>query len=654
MGSFDNFLFIFLYILDKLASTDGHNCFHRLPKPHEVLHNVHIEPSHILRKRSISQNLRIHLVYDKSLQDLSKEKFKFIKEEIMPEAVLFWEKTLQVRQTVQPLKLVRQCETSYIRYKNDDPYHYCSDGCSPMTMCGEIRVPEDHLDVCRMCSPPPSGSCYTNGTSGPGVRNADFILYVSTKTTKRCGYGTTVAYAAYCQLEGALDRPVAGYVNICPNSISTKFHDLTQIAATIKHEILHALGFSAGLYAFFRDKDGKPLTPRLGSSGKPLYNKTLSLYQWGENIIKLVRRKDWLVRGGTVDKYVHMVVTPKVVEEVRNHFNCSTLEGAELEDQGIVGTALTHWEKRVFENEAMTGTYTQNPSISRITLALMEDSGWYKPNYDSAEPLSWGRNLGCGFVNNSCLYWMEKHKHTERSIHPYCQQIKYNDGLKTECTDTREAVALCNLIEFDKDLEPQYQYFSSLPDVSDVLAGRYGGSVELADYCPYIQEFSWKRGDVVIRASKCMENENSPDKYSNYALESYGNNSVCIQQSAPWVLMKCDRTHKVQHWGSGCYMHSCSDKGLSLIVEGREYPCYKEGQVLQIKAISMGYLHSGEIICPSCQEICKGDGMECPKEQDPPLTRTDIVEPAIPCASTQSHLVASLLVIMLIAAVALS
>ena len=36
-------------------------------------------------------------------------------------------------------------------------------------------------------------------------------------------------------------------------------------------------------------------------------------------------------------------------EEVRKHFNCSTLEGAELEDQGVVGTALTHWEKRIFE-----------------------------------------------------------------------------------------------------------------------------------------------------------------------------------------------------------------------------------------------------------------------------------------------------------------
>lgn len=50
-----------------------------------------------------------------------------------------------------------------------------------------------------------------------------------------------------------------------------------------------------------------------------------------------------------MSREVQMVVTPRVVEEVRRYFNCSILEGAELEDQGEEGTALTHWEKRVFE-----------------------------------------------------------------------------------------------------------------------------------------------------------------------------------------------------------------------------------------------------------------------------------------------------------------
>lgn len=56
-----------------------------------------------------------------------------------------------------------------------------------------------------------------------------------------------------------------------------------------------------------------------------------------------------MVRSGVMERDVQMVVTPSVVREAREYFNCSILEGAELEDQGEEGTALTHWEKRVFE-----------------------------------------------------------------------------------------------------------------------------------------------------------------------------------------------------------------------------------------------------------------------------------------------------------------
>lgn len=58
------------------------------------------------------------------------------------------------------------------------------------------------------------------------------------------------------------------------------------------------------------------------------------------------------------------------------------------------------------QNEAMTGTHTQSPVFSRITLALMEDSGWYKANYSMASPLSWGKGLGCSFVMKSCKDWI--------------------------------------------------------------------------------------------------------------------------------------------------------------------------------------------------------------------------------------------------------
>jgi leishmanolysin-like peptidase len=66
-------------------------------------------------------------------------------------------------------------------------------------------------------------------------------------------------------------------------------------------------------------------------------------------VIRTVTRRDWTVRGGNITRTVHLVVTPRVREEARRHFGCSDLEGAELEDQGEEGTAMTHWEKRLFE-----------------------------------------------------------------------------------------------------------------------------------------------------------------------------------------------------------------------------------------------------------------------------------------------------------------
>lgn len=42
--------------------------------------------------------------------------------------------------------------------------------------------------------------------------------------------------------------------------------------------------------------------------------------------------------------------------------------------------------------------------------------------------------------------------------------------------------------------------------------GYYGGSVSLADYCPYIQEFTWRSKNVVVRGSHCQYVENNPSK----------------------------------------------------------------------------------------------------------------------------------------------
>jgi hypothetical protein len=41
-------------------------------------------------------------------------------------------------------------------------------------------------------------------------------------------------------------------------------------------------------------------------------------------------------------------------------------------------------------------------ALSNISLALLEDSGWYMPNYNYADFLWWGWKQGCDFVEGKC------------------------------------------------------------------------------------------------------------------------------------------------------------------------------------------------------------------------------------------------------------
>ena len=52
----------------------------------------------------------------------------------------------------------------------------------------------------------------------------------------------------------------------------------------------------------------------------------------------------------------------------------------------------------------MTGVFSFGPVFSRLSLAVMEDSGWYTVDYSSTADtqLLWGKDRGCGFVDEGC------------------------------------------------------------------------------------------------------------------------------------------------------------------------------------------------------------------------------------------------------------
>ncbi|TNN69600.1 Leishmanolysin-like peptidase [Liparis tanakae] len=416
------------------------------------------------------------------------------------------------------LQLPEFLDLAYLR-KRDDPHRYCQDACADVTRCGPVVVPQHHLQQCKVCGESGTSCGPLGAPDGPGVEGADFVLYVSGVTTERCGQENIVAYAAYCQLEAELDRPIAGYANLCPSMISSQPQELEGMLSTVKHEIIHAL------------------------------------------------------------------------EEARRHFNCPILEGMELENQGGTGTELNHWEKRLLENEAMTGSHTQNRVFSRLTLALLEDSGWYRADYSRAQRLDWGRGLGCDFVMKSCKFWMDRQRQRRHPVTPYCDTLRASP-LQLTCRQDQLAVAVCNLQKHQQELPLEYQYFEAIPDVSPDQLPMFGGAVEIADFCPFSQEFSWHLSGEYQRNSHCRATENQPDWWRNYGAERYGPGSVCVSQQSAFVMEQCSR--KVR----------CSARGLAVLVQDRSYPCAREGQPLSVSVRLNDWVYNGVLLCPACPAFC--------------------------------------------------
>ena len=329
-------------------------------------------------------------------------------------------------------------------------------------------------------------------------------------------------------------------------------------------------------------------------------------------------RSDWLTSSGPVSHQVHLMVTPTVREEVQRHFNCSALEGAELENQGSKGTFLGHWEKRLFENEAMTGVFTQNPVFSRLTLALMEDTGWYRVDYTMAEPLQWGKNMGCTFAMKSCKAWMERPAMKEENrLEPFCNILdKSSGGLKTGCSFDRTSVAKCNLIKYDNLLPREYRYFNSIPGVSSA-EGFYGGAVDLADYCPYFMAFTWTQKGTEVHSSSCSTRQSTQSQSKNVALETYGRRSLCFEQERKWTRWNCSLRWTPSDWGSGCYEYLCQTDVFKIKIEGYEFKCFHKGQRISIAIERGAWKYSGVLICPSCDEVCYNSSITCPAAIQP-------------------------------------
>nr|CCA19066.1 leishmanolysinlike peptidase putative [Albugo laibachii Nc14] len=454
----------------------------------------------------------------------------------------------------------------------------------PNEMCLEMPIPPSHFGPTRVCA-----TCYGEGCAqgacstieGAGIPDTDFTLYIRAAQTSYCG-PSVLAYASACQKE-QFDRPTFGMINMCPTKIDADPDAYEAQLSTAMHEITHALGFSSQFFAYMRGADGAPRTRR-SSAGEPpaiINGKCAN----GATVDYFPNPS-----GNTVaysserDHTVAKMVTPRVAEFVKNHFNCSSVTGAELESQDDDGCMGSHWEERLFESEYMSPASSFRNVFSGLTLAFFEDSGWYRANLAMAKKLSFGARKGCGFATEKCI----SPKQTSIAEDHYC-----TSNTQESCSVDGLSRSVCSITN-GETIPSEYQYFT---DPSK------GSLNHFADFCPI--NTGYKFGDCRLPGNLI-----SPlNTNLNILGETYCPNCRCTKttlrstDSRAWTVNARRQT--------GCYALSCGTNGTVTLTIPRiatsdtvDVVCNRANEVKSVAGFS------GTITCPDPAVVCE---RECPR-----------------------------------------
>ncbi|KAK7199356.1 major surface protease gp63 [Novymonas esmeraldas] len=353
-----------------------------------------------------------------------------------------------------------------------------------------------------------------------GVADADFVLYVAAGAT----FNEVFAWAAMCQYF-TNGRPSVGVANVSPKYIT----DDPQRTRVIAHEILHALGFN---YDVFEEQ------------GMVGYVDSLR---------------------GKSD--VPVIVSPLVAAQARAHFGCEEQPFLELEDMGGEGTELSHWKQRSMKDDLMAGT-TVAGIYSAMTIAAMEDMGFYKGNYSMAEPMMYGRNAGCGLLTDKCVV-----NGVSQFPEMFCESANRTNLV---CSSDRLGVGRCYFVNYPSPLPPQFQYYASTT---------LGGADERMDYCPYVEPYI---------ETKCT--------YDGRMLHGsvYGAMSRCFDAPAGFA----ESGQSSAQYGLCAKVHCGTTTTYSVKVRGaKTYTRCTPGTTLKLSSLSPAF-SDGHITCPPYDSVC--------------------------------------------------
>ena len=483
----------------------------------------------------VGHKLRVLPLYQ--LDGLDATKAAFVRESLMPVSIEALTRTFALKDPPPKssrLVLPRLCKT-WLTWSTGETE--CKElGAST---CGSGTIGNELFAAARECSGQRVGDC-EEVTGGDGAL-ADFVLIVTaSESGANCdaNSGGESAQGGYCITDDATGRPIAGFINFCPGTISLAMEEMGRQVDLAVHEMLHAIVFEPSLFDQFQHA-----SDAYRSVDAPVLE---------------------YVDGATGEVTSKVLRTPAVRAFVRDHFGCSSLEGAELENEGGEGTRWSHWEESLFLEEIMTGL--QSPSersvLSNLTLALLEDSGWYVPNYALAsKPLAFGKGAGCAWVRDKCRGAMGASEW-------YCEEPG-----RVSCTHSRHALGRC-------EVNP------------------------LANGCGIAKGYSnYACADVG------KDVEHTP-------MQSFGASSVCVrgEDERAWVRedqeFVDDRVMTVQTTfpsaSSGCFRMECDDGEVPYVKFGERRVACEPGAMIDLK--DFGFKEGVFGPCPD-RSVC--DRLSC-------------------------------------------
>lgn len=330
------------------------------------------------------------------------------------------------------------------------------------------------------------------------------------------------------------------------------------------HELTHVLVFDDSLYPDYID---------------PSTMKRLGI----DNVITTLKIK------GKPTKFIK---TPKVIEKAKAHFDCDRIKGVPLENNGLTGNNDAHWKRRAMNSDYMIAQSFGENLISDITLALFEDSGWYRVNYDLSNLFLWGKGKGCKFIYGADCYTrrhvnLQKMEFDIQSQFPreFCSNLN-----RPICSPHHIFRGNCLVMEYEKNLSTNERPFNN---------ARLAGVDKYLDRCPSVKEEKYGQkyygGSCRVGVNSILKNFEMvcPDCACFITKSSVSLDNKLAKSKA--INLKKYIKDK-ENLSASCLKYKCVNKELYVVIANKEYKC--DQKKLMIKEIG-GYVkcHESSVMC---------------------------------------------------------